>query len=56
MLSDESNRQIYDVYGMEGLNAGMDLGAKFSSQEEVRQEWERFREKMVSQLTGGQTL
>ena len=30
-LSDENTREVYDVYGKAGLDAGMELGAKFNS-------------------------
>ncbi|KAJ6828571.1 chaperone protein dnaJ 13 [Iris pallida] len=43
ILSDESKRQIYDIYGMEGLSSGLELGPKLSKREEVKEELERLR-------------
>ncbi|KAE8672208.1 hypothetical protein F3Y22_tig00111848pilonHSYRG00187 [Hibiscus syriacus] len=36
ILSDESKRQIYDIYGMEGLNSGLEVGPKLNKVEEKR--------------------
>lgn len=43
ILSDESKRQIYDIYGMEGLSSGLELGPRLSKREEVKEELERLR-------------
>ncbi|KAJ9706902.1 hypothetical protein PVL29_002057 [Vitis rotundifolia] len=43
ILSDEHKRQIYDIYGMEGLTAGLELGPKLNRAEEIKQEFERLR-------------
>lgn len=43
MLSDPSKRDVYDVYGREGLTAGFSLGTKLKSTEELRAEWEAFK-------------
>ncbi|XP_057478462.1 chaperone protein dnaJ 13-like isoform X1 [Actinidia eriantha] len=43
ILSDESKRQIYDIYGMEGLTSGLELGPKLNKAEEIREELERLR-------------
>ena len=43
ILSDENKRQIYDVYGMEGLNSGLELGPKLSKPEEIKEQLERLR-------------
>ncbi|XP_019150257.1 PREDICTED: chaperone protein dnaJ 13-like [Ipomoea nil] len=43
ILSDETKRQIYDIYGMEGLTSGLELGPKLSKAEEIKEELERLR-------------
>lgn len=40
---DEQKRRIYDLYGKEGLEAGLELAATEADQEFVRQQWERFK-------------
>ncbi|XP_074317433.1 chaperone protein dnaJ 13-like [Silene latifolia] len=43
ILSDENKRQIYDIYGMEGLKSGLELGAKLNKTEEIKEELERLK-------------
>lgn len=43
ILSDENKRQIYDIYGMEGLTSGLELGPKLNRVEELKQELEKLR-------------
>lgn len=43
ILSDEKKRQIYDIYGMEGLTSGLELGPKLNKVEEIKAELERLR-------------
>ncbi|KAL8103195.1 chaperone protein dnaJ 13 [Apium graveolens] len=43
ILSDANKRQIYDIYGMEGLTSGLELGPKLDRFEEIKQELERLR-------------
>ncbi|KAI3409643.1 J domain-containing protein [Psidium guajava] len=43
ILSDENKRQIYDIYGMEGLTSGLELGPRLSKIEEIKEELERLR-------------
>lgn len=43
ILSDENKRQIYDIYGMEGLNSGLELGPKLNKPEEIKEQLERLR-------------
>ncbi|KAK1305069.1 Chaperone protein dnaJ 13 [Acorus calamus] len=43
ILTDEHNRQIYDLYGMEGLKSGLELGPKLNKAEEIKEELERLR-------------
>ncbi|XP_009619526.1 chaperone protein dnaJ 13 isoform X1 [Nicotiana tabacum] len=43
ILSDENKRQIYDIYGMEGVNSGLELGTKLNKAEEIKEELEKLR-------------
>ena len=43
ILSDENKRQIYDIYGMEGLTSGLELGPKLNKADEIKEELERLR-------------
>lgn len=43
VLSDPNKRQIYDIYGMEGLTTGLELGSKLDKAEEIKAELERLR-------------
>ncbi|KAI8646159.1 hypothetical protein BD408DRAFT_337490 [Parasitella parasitica] len=41
VLSDPQKRIIYDTYGEEGLNASWDIGPRYKSTEELRDEFEK---------------
>ena len=43
ILSDPEKRSIYDIYGKQGLEAGLQLGDKLKSTEELRKEWATFQ-------------
>ncbi|KAI5069930.1 hypothetical protein GOP47_0014273 [Adiantum capillus-veneris] len=43
VLSDERKRKIYDLYGTEGLNSGMELGPKVKSVDEFLKEFEKLK-------------
>ncbi|XP_057976357.1 chaperone protein dnaJ 13 [Malania oleifera] len=43
ILTDEHKRQIYDIYGMEGLTSGLELGPKLNKVDEIKQEFERLQ-------------
>jgi len=45
ILGDAMKRDVYDVYGLEGVQAGMDLSGPFVSREEQKKEWEAFKER-----------
>ena len=49
MLSDEQRRQIYDVYGKQGLLAGFEVGEGVKNKEDLKREWEEFRKKQEQQ-------
>ncbi|KAJ6963166.1 chaperone protein dnaJ 13-like isoform X1 [Populus alba x Populus x berolinensis] len=61
ILSDEYKRQIYDIYGMEGINSGLELGPKLNKVEELKAELERLRkrkeeEKMLAHFRPSGTI
>ncbi|KAG2298299.1 hypothetical protein Bca52824_034771 [Brassica carinata] len=43
ILSDETKRLIYDLYGMEGLTSGLELGPRLSKAEEIKEERQRIK-------------
>lgn len=43
ILTDENKRQIYDIYGMEGLTSGLELGPKLNKADEIKEELDRLR-------------
>ncbi|KAH7549615.1 hypothetical protein JRO89_XS13G0056500 [Xanthoceras sorbifolium] len=51
ILSDENKRQIYDIYGMEGLTSGLELGPKLNKVEELKEELERLRKRKEQEKT-----
>ncbi|XP_065857882.1 chaperone protein dnaJ 13 isoform X2 [Euphorbia lathyris] len=61
ILSDENKRQIYDIYGMEGLTSGLELGPKLNKPEELKEELEKLRrmkeqEKMAAHFRPSGTI
>eukprot|EP00252_Welwitschia_mirabilis_P022430 TRINITY_DN6065_c0_g1_i1.p1 TRINITY_DN6065_c0_g1~~TRINITY_DN6065_c0_g1_i1.p1 ORF type:complete len:541 (-),score=142.90 TRINITY_DN6065_c0_g1_i1:625-2247(-) len=45
ILSDEHKRQIYDIYGMEGIKSGLELGPKLKSPNEIREEFQKMKKR-----------
>lgn len=45
ILTDEYKRQIYDIYGMEGLTSGLELGPRLNKVDEIKEELERLKRK-----------
>ncbi|KAK8965482.1 Chaperone protein dnaJ 13 [Platanthera guangdongensis] len=43
VLSNEHKREIYDIYGMEGLKSGFELGERLNKPEEIKEVLERLR-------------
>ncbi|KAH7687677.1 Dnaj-like subfamily c member 11 protein [Dioscorea alata] len=43
ILTDEQKRLIYDIYGMEGLKSGLELGPKLSKPDEIKEELEKLQ-------------
>lgn len=41
VLIDPQQRQVYDIYGTEGLTSGLELGPKLKTKQEIREEYER---------------
>ncbi|KAI4364852.1 hypothetical protein MLD38_020889 [Melastoma candidum] len=61
ILTDENRRQIYDLYGMEGLNSGLELGPRLNKVDELKEELERLKrrkeqEKMLAQFRPSGTV
>ncbi|KAG6596858.1 Chaperone protein dnaJ 13 [Cucurbita argyrosperma subsp. argyrosperma] len=51
ILTDENKRQIYDIYGMEGLTSGLELGPKLNKADEIKEELERLRKRKEQEKT-----
>jgi len=49
VLSDPLKRDIYDVYGLEGVRSGLELSIPGKSPEEMRKEFESTREKRIKE-------
>ncbi|MEW5320293.1 MAG: hypothetical protein WDW38_011375 [Sanguina aurantia] len=45
ILSDTTKRQIYDVYGKQGLSAGFEVGPSLTGLAELKKQWEEFKRK-----------
>ncbi|XP_058778202.1 chaperone protein dnaJ 13 [Vicia villosa] len=43
ILSDPIKRQVYDIYGMEGLKSGLELGPSLEKVEEIKAELDRMK-------------
>ncbi|WOL10175.1 chaperone protein dnaJ 13 [Canna indica] len=43
ILTDPDKRQIYDIYGMEGLSSGLEVGPHLKKAEEIKEELEKLK-------------
>ena len=48
VLGNAAKRQVYDIYGKEGLAAGLQVVPSGKSTEELKKDWEGFRTQQVS--------
>ncbi len=46
-MSDPQRRDIYDIYGEEGLRAGMEVGDHLKTRDALRKDWAKFQQKQV---------
>ncbi|CAN1185901.1 Chaperone protein dnaJ 13 [Linum perenne] len=56
VLSDETKRQIYDIYGMEGVTAGLELATRTNKLDELKEELERLQKKKEEEKMAAQFL
>ncbi len=48
VLSDSGKRQVYDIYGKEGLASGLEVGTTVNNVDELKQKWAQFKAQEVS--------
>lgn len=48
VLGNAAKRQVYDIYGKEGLAAGLQVVPSGKSTEDLKKDWEGFRTQQVS--------
>lgn len=48
VLADPQRREVYDVYGLEGLSAGLEVAEPLKTREQLRKEWEKFQQQQAS--------
>jgi DnaJ homolog subfamily C member 11 len=56
VLIDPQRRQVYDIYGREGLQAGLEVGAHLRTRDELRRQWQQFQQQQVGRLCVGGVL
>jgi DnaJ-class molecular chaperone len=47
VLIDPERRQVYDIYGKEGLEAGLEVGPHLRTRDELRRQWQHFQQQQV---------
>lgn len=48
ILSNEERRNIYDIYGKEGLEAGLEVGEPLRTPNDLKEEFENFKAQKVT--------
>ncbi len=47
VLIDPDRRQVYDIYGREGLSSGLEVGEHLRTRDELRAQWQQFQQQQV---------
>ncbi len=47
MLIDPEKRQVYDIYGKQGLSSGLEVGEHLRTRDELRTQWQQFQQQQV---------
>lgn len=52
VLIDPERRQVYDIYGKEGLDSGLEVGSHLRTRDELRAQWQQFQQQQVGTRAG----
>ena len=47
VLIDPMKRQVYDIYGKQGLRSGLEVGEHLNTAEDIKKQWEKFQAQQV---------